>query len=106
MSYCCANCGFKCIEYMKTFRSRSEGKRSCGSLTEVGRSGSCKARLRESNEPPGEKYVNSSLLCSLGGLPYIHISIYLPVHCVGCCRQVAVVEWERQALGLLDSDTG
>ena len=35
-----------------------------------------------------------------------HISIYLPVDCVGCCRQVAVVEWERQALCLQDSDTG
>ena len=51
-----------------------------------------------------KKYVGSSLLCSLGRLPYIHISIYLPVDCVGCCRQVAVVEWERQALCLQDSE--
>ena len=59
VNYFCANYGFKCIEYRKTFHSRSEGKRSCGSLTEVGRNGSCRARLRESNEPPGEKYVDS-----------------------------------------------
>ena len=58
VNYCCANCGFKCIKYRKTFHLRSEGKRSCGSLTEVGRNGSCRARLRESNEPPGEKYVD------------------------------------------------
>ena len=50
------------------------------------------------------KYVGSSLLCFHGTTAII--SIYLPVDCVGCCRQVAVVEWERQALGLLDSDTG
>ena len=101
VNYCCANCGLKCMKYRKTFHSRSEGKRSCGSLTEVGRSEFCRARLRESNEPPGEK------ICWFAIVVFswdCHISIYLPVDCVGCCRQVAVVEWERQALCLQDSE--
>ena len=103
VNYCCANYGLNCIKYRKTFHSRSEGKRSCGSLTEVGRSGSCRARLRESNEPPGEKICRFVTVVFSGDC---HITIYLPVDCVGCCRQVAVVEWERQALCLQDSDTG
>ena len=75
VNYCCANYGLNCIKYRKTFHSRSEGKRSCGSLTEVGRSGFCKARLRESNEPPGEKkYVGSSLLCFHGTAIYLFTS--------------------------------
>ena len=50
-----------------------------------------------------KKYVDLSLLYLWGDC---HRGIYLPVDCVGCCRQVAVVEWERQALCLQDSDTG